>query len=80
MPQKHGACLLQFYYTITTSCEEEVYPEAGSLPDKTPPSAAFSATQGVGFDNDGKLSPFPTGHQVPQTLVGISEMGILHRI
>ena len=31
--------------TLTTSCEEEVYPEAGSLPDETPPSAAFGGGQ-----------------------------------
>ena len=44
--------------TLITSCEEEVYPEAGSLPDGTPPSAAFSATQGVGFDDEWRTYSF----------------------
>lgn len=43
---------------LLTSCEEEVYPEAGSLPDETPPSAAFSATQGVGFDDEWRTYSF----------------------
>lgn len=43
---------------ILTSCEEEVYPEAGSIADKTPPTAAFSATQGVGFNDEWKTYSF----------------------
>lgn len=43
---------------LLTSCEEEVYPEIGSLPDKTPPSASFSATQGVGFDDEWRTYSF----------------------
>jgi PKD repeat protein len=43
---------------LLTSCEEEVYPETGSIVDKTPPSAAFSATQGVGLNDEWKTYTF----------------------
>lgn len=43
---------------LLTSCEEEVYPEAGSIADKTPPSAAFSATQGEGLNDEWKTYSF----------------------
>lgn len=43
---------------LLTSCEDEVYPAAGSIADKTPPSAAFSATQGVGFNDEWKTYSF----------------------
>ena len=43
---------------LLTSCEEEVYPEAGSIADKTPPTAAFSATQGVGLNDEWKTYSF----------------------
>ena len=43
---------------LLTSCEEEVYPETGSIADKTPPTAAFSATQGVGLNDEWKTYSF----------------------
>ena len=43
---------------LLTSCEEEVYAEAGSIADKTPPTAAFSATQGVGLNDEWKTYSF----------------------
>lgn len=43
---------------LLTSCEDEVYPEVGSLADKTPPAASFSATQGVGFNDEWKTYTF----------------------
>ncbi len=41
------AAILIFIVTLS-SCEENVLPEAGSIPDLTPPTALFSATQGEG--------------------------------
>jgi len=43
---------------LFTSCEDEIYPEAGSVNDKTPPSAAFSASQGEGFNDEWKTYSF----------------------
>jgi len=43
---------------LLTSCEEEVYPEAGSVADKTPPSAAFSASQMEGPNDTWKTVKF----------------------
>ena len=54
----HWVIALSISLGLLTSCEEEVYPEIGSLPDKTPPSASFSATQGVGFDDEWRTYSF----------------------
>lgn len=43
---------------VLTSCEEEVYPEIGSIEDKTPPSAAFSASQMEGPNDTWKTVKF----------------------
>ena len=44
--------------TITTSCEEEVYPEAGSLPDKHLLRLLLVLRKELVLITNGKLSPF----------------------
>jgi len=41
-----------------TSCEDNILPEAGSIPDLTPPEAGFSATQGAGPNDEWKTYTF----------------------
>ncbi|MGB0880071.1 MAG: PKD domain-containing protein [Polaribacter sp.] len=41
-----------------SSCEDLVLPEAGSIPDATPPSASFSASQGEGPADEWKTYSF----------------------
>lgn len=45
-------------FGIITSCEEEIYPEAGSIADKTPPQANFTASQLEGPDDTWKSVKF----------------------
>lgn len=40
------------------SCEDNILPEAGSIPDLTPPVAGFSATQGAGPNDEWKTYTF----------------------
>lgn len=40
------------------SCEENILPEAGSIPDLTPPTAGFSSTQGIGPNDEWKTYTF----------------------
>jgi len=40
------------------SCENNILPEAGSIPDKTPPEAKFSATQSIGAGDVWKVYSF----------------------
>lgn len=41
-----------------TSCEDNILPEAGSIPDLTPPEAGFAGTQGVGTNQEWKTYTF----------------------
>lgn len=43
---------------VFSSCEDLVLPEAGSIPDATPPSANFSASQGEGPNDEWKTYSF----------------------
>lgn len=45
-------------FSFLTSCEDEIYPEAGSIVDKTPPTADFSAKQLEGPDDTWKIVAF----------------------
>ena len=41
-----------------TSCEDNILPETGSIPDLTPPEASFSGTQGIGPNDEWKTYSF----------------------
>ncbi|MFY0628975.1 MAG: PKD domain-containing protein [Flavobacteriaceae bacterium] len=41
-----------------SSCEDNTLPEIGSVPDLTPPEASFSATQGIGTNDEWKTYSF----------------------
>jgi hypothetical protein len=50
--------VLLLSFGLFISCEDEIYPEAGSIADKTPPVAAFSASQNEGPDDEWKTVSF----------------------
>ncbi|MFY0602983.1 MAG: PKD domain-containing protein [Flavobacteriaceae bacterium] len=51
--------LLVLVAVITfVSCEDNILPEAGSIPDLTPPEASFAGTQGVGPNDEWKTYSF----------------------
>lgn len=53
-----GVMLLFVALISYTSCEVHELPEAGSIPDLTPPSAGFAATQGIGQNDEWKTYTF----------------------
>ena len=55
---KIGIFILVISLGIFTSCEQYDLPETGSIPDLTPPEAKFSATQGIGADDEWKMYSF----------------------
>ena len=50
--------VLLLSFGLFISCEDEIYPEAGSIADKTPPVAAFSASQNEGPEDEWKTVSF----------------------
>ena len=67
--------VLLLSFGLFISCEDEIYPEAGSIADKTPPVAAFSASQNEGPEDEWKTVAICKINQlVQQIIVGILEM------
>ena len=50
--------VLLLSFGLFISCEDEIYPEAGSIADKTQPVAAFSASQNEGPEDEWKTVSF----------------------